>query len=270
MTGSVFVDTLRRGWTTMLGWGLGLGSLAFISIIIIPDVNALEQMAELMETLPPFLTQALGGGDITFMATPEGYLALQYFSVALLFFSAYAVSSGLGVTANDEDRGILDAFLSLPLARWRLVLEKFLAYSLLIAGGVLISFVFMWAAIGITPALATVRMDRLAAASFVMLPALLVVLAFTIFIAAVVRRRGLAITLAAIFVVGSYFMDTLGRAAPDTAASALRSVSFFAYYDASGILQNGLAWGNVLLMLLATSVLLVGGVWFFERRDVGL
>lgn len=270
MTGAVFVETLRRGWKGMLGWGLGLGSLAFISIIIIPDVNALEQMATLMESLPPFLVQALGGGDITFLATPEGYLALQYFSVALLFFSVYAVVSGLGVTANDEDRGILDAFLSLPVARWRLVLENFVAYSLLIAGAVLISFVFMWAAIGITPALATVSMDRLAAANFVMLPALLVVLAFTLFIAAVVRRRGLAIALAAIFVVGSYFMDTIGRAAPDTAASAVRLVSFFAYYDATGVLQHGLAWGNVLLMLLAAVVLLAGGIWFFERRDVGL
>jgi ABC-type transport system involved in multi-copper enzyme maturation permease subunit len=270
MTGAVFVETLQRGWKGMLGWGLGLGLLAFISIIIIPDVDALEQMASLMESLPPVLIQALGGGDITFMATPEGYLALQYFSVALLFFSIYAVVSGLDVTANDEDRGILDAFLSLPLARWRLILEKFAAYSLLIGGAILISFVFMGAAIGLTPALATVSMDRLAAANFVMLPALLVVLAFTLFIAAIVRRRGLAIALAAIFVVASYFMDTIGRTAPDTVVSALRSVSFFAYYDATGILQNGLVWGNVLLLLVAAVVLVAGGMWFFERRDVGL
>ena len=116
MTGAVFKETLSRGWRGMLWWGLGLGSLAFISIIIIPDVNALEQMATLMESLPPFLVQALGGGDISFMATPEGYLAVQYFSIALLFFAVYAVVSGLNVTSNDEERGILDVFMSLPLA----------------------------------------------------------------------------------------------------------------------------------------------------------
>jgi ABC-type transport system involved in multi-copper enzyme maturation permease subunit len=254
----------------MLWWGLGLGSLAFISIIIIPDVNALEQMATLMESLPPFLVQALGGGDISFMATPEGYLAVQYFSIALLFFAVYAVVSGLNVTSNDEERGILDVFMSLPLARWRLVFEKFIAYSLLLAGAVLISFTLMWFGIAITPALATVSLSRLAQATFAMLPALLVVLAFTLFIAAVVRRRGLAIALSAVFVVGSYFMDTLGRAAPDTGASTLRSFSFFAYSDSTGVIQSGLTWTNILVLLGVTVVLLGGGIWFFQRRDVGL
>lgn len=270
MTGAVFVETLRRGWMGMLGWGLGIGSLAFISIIIIPDVNALEQMATLMESLPPILMQALGGGDISFMATPEGYLALQYFSVTLLIFAVYAVVGGLNIAANDEERGTLDIFLSLPVARTRLVLEKFFAYIVLITGALVISFLCMSAGITITPTLATVDMEKIIGATFAMLPASLVVLAFTFLVAAVVRRRGMAIALAAVFVIGSYFLDTLGRAAPNTVANALRSISFFAYYDGSGVMQNGLNWGNIALLLVVTVLLVAGGMWFFERRDVGL
>jgi ABC-type transport system involved in multi-copper enzyme maturation permease subunit len=269
MTGAVLVETLRRGWKPMLWWGLGVGSLGFFSIIIVPDVEALQQMAELMESLPPFLTQALGGGDVAFMATPEGYLALQLFSFTLLVFAVYAVVSGLNVTSNDEERGILDIVLSLPIARWRLVFEKFVAYSLLITGAILISFVSMWIGIAITPTLATVDMGKIVAATFAMVPASLVVLAFTLFIAAVVRRRGLAIALASVFVIGSYFIDTIGRAAPST-VGALRSISFFAYYDGTGVMQYGFSWVNVLVLLVATGILVAGGIWFFQRRDVGL
>ena len=270
MSGAIFLETLRRGWRGMLWWGLGIGSLGFVSIIIVPDVQTLEQMAELMETLPPFLIQALGGGDISFMATPEGYLALQYFSVTLIIFAVYAVVSGLNVSANEEERGILDVFLSLPVARWRLVLEKFLAYSILIAGAIIISFVCMWIGIRITPSLAEVDMGKIIGATFAMLPASLLVLAFTLFVAALVRRRGLAIALAAVFVIGSYFIDTIGRAAPDTFVSSLRAISFFAYYDGAGVMQNGLSWASMLILFIATVVLLVGGIWCFQRRDVGL
>lgn len=270
MTGAIFMEVLRRSWLAMLWWGLGIGSLGFVSIIIVPDVQALEQMAELMETLPPFLTQALGGGDVTFMATPEGYLALQYFSITLLVFAVYAAVSGFNVASNEEERGILDIVLSLPIARWRLVLEKFLAYSVLITGAILISFVCMWIGIAITPSLATVDMGKIIAATFAMLPASLVVLAFTIFIAAAVRRRGMAIGLASVFVVGSYFIDTIGRAAPDTFASTLRATSFFAYYDGTGVMQYGLTWTNMLVLFVATVVLVIAGIWFFQRRDIGL
>lgn len=270
MSGAVFMETLRRSWRGMVWWGLGIGSLGFISIIIVPDVQTLEQMAELMDTLPPFLTQALGGGDISFMATPEGYLALQYFSFTLIVFAVYAVVSGLNISANDEERGILDVFLSLPVARWRLVLEKFVAYSLLIAGAIVISFICMWIGIAITPSLATVDLSKIVGATFAMLPASLLVLAFTLFVAAVVRRRGLAISLASAFVIGSYFFDTIGRAAPDTLASSLRAISFFSYYDGAGVMQYGLSWGNLLVLFVATVVLLIGGGWFFQRRDVGL
>jgi ABC-type transport system involved in multi-copper enzyme maturation permease subunit len=264
------METLRRSWRGMLWWGLGIGSLGFFSIIIVPDVQALQQMAELMETLPPFLTQALGGGDISFMATPEGYLALQYFSFTLIVFAVYAVVSGLNVSSNDEERGILDVFLSLPIARARLVLEKFVAYSLLIMGAILISFVCMWIGIAITPTLATVDIGKIVGATFAMLPASLLVLAFSLFVTALVRRRGLAIALASVFVIGSYFIDTIGRAAPDTIASTLRAISFFAYYDGAGVMQYGLSWGSMLVLFVSAAIFVAGGVWCFQRRDVGL
>ncbi len=270
MTGAVFMETLRRGWRGMLWWGIGIGSLAFLVVIIVPNVEMLEQMADLMETLPPILIQALGGGDVEFMATPEGYLTLQYFGYMLLVFGIYAVIGGLNVTANDEERGTMDIFLSLPIARWRLILEKFLAYSLLLIGVVLLSFVGMWLGIVITPAQTDIDMGKIVAATVNQIPGSLLVLAFTLFVTSLVRRRGLAIAIAAVFIVGGYFLDTLGRAAPDSIAETLSYLSLFRYYDAVGVIQNGLNWGNISLLLVVTALLAAGGMWLFERRDVGL
>lgn len=269
MRGAVFFETLRRSWQSMLWWGLGLGALAFLVIIIVPEVQVLEQMARMMETLPPILIQALGGGDIAYMATPEGYLSVQYFGFILLIFAVYAVISGLNVTANDEERGTLDVVLSLPLPRERLVLEKFLAYALLTVGIIAISFVCMWAAILLTPALA-IDLNKLVIANINILPSTLLVLSVTILLSSVLRRRSHTIALASAFVIASYFLDTLGRAAPDTILEPLSYLSFFRYYDVVGIMQHGITWSNVLLLLAATAFFLATGVWFFRRRDVGL
>lgn len=270
MTGAVFMETLRRGWKGMLGWSIGIALLAFLVVVIVPDVQMLQQMADLMNTLPPVLIQALGGGDVEFMATPEGYLALQYFSFILLVFAIYAVIGGLNVTANDEDRGIMDIVLSLPIPRWRLILEKFLAYALLLIGVVLLPFLGLWLGIAITPAQSGIDMGRIIAATVNAIPAALLVMAFTLFVAALVRRRGLAIAIASVFVVSAYFLDTLGRAAPNSIAETLSYLSFFRYYDVTNVIQHGLNGANIALLLAVTALLLVGGTWFFQRRDVGL
>lgn len=269
MTGVVFMETLRRSWRSMLWWGLGIGALAMVRIVIVPDVQALQQIADLMQSLPPFLVQAVGGGDVAAMATPEGYLAISYFGIVLLVFAIYAVSSGLSVTANDEDRGVLDIVLSLPIPRWKLILEKFLAYTLLLTGVVFISFLGIWLGILVTPALA-VDMGKVAAATFNVLPGALAVMAFTVFVAVLARRRGLALAIAAIFVVGGYFLSTLAEAAPSTILEPLSYLSYYRYYDGAGALIDGLAWGNILVLLGATALFLAGGIWFFQRRDVGL
>src|SRR5262245_38818129 len=105
MSGAVFFETVRRSWKGMVYWGVGLGLMAWLQTIIIPDVEALKKMADLMKSLPPFLLQAFGSTDIAFMSTPEGYMTLQWFSWAVLILAVYSVLSGLNVTANEEDRG---------------------------------------------------------------------------------------------------------------------------------------------------------------------
>jgi ABC-2 type transport system permease protein len=269
MSGAVFFETLRRDWRGMIWWGIGLGFMAWLQIVIIPDVESLQKMADLMESLPSFMVDAFGGGDIQYMATPEGYLTLRWYSLVVLILAVYTVSCGLNVTANDEDRGILDMLLSTPLPRWRLIVEKFAAYSILTAGIIAMTLGAMWIAMQMSPTI-SVDMSRLTVSSFNILPSALLIMAFTILIATIVRRRGLAGAIAAVFVVGSYFLDTLGQSASNETLVALNKLSFYNYYDSINVMKNGLAWGNVIGISAVALLMVSAGIWFFQRRDVGV
>jgi ABC-2 type transport system permease protein len=269
MSGAIFIETLRRHWRGMLYWGIGLGVVALTRIIVVPDVDVLRQFTELMETLPAFMVQAFAGEDVTYMSTPEGYLSVAFLNFMLLFIGIYALIQGLNITANEEDRGILDVLLSLPVPRWRVMLEKFLAFALL----VILLIVLMLVGIGIglvmTPALA-IDPTKLLSSAIGLLPGVLSILAFTALSGALLRSRAGAAGAASAFLAVSYFIDFVGRGASDSFDYQLRAISIFKYYDSSEIMRLGLNWANVGLLAALTLVFLSIALWAFERRDIGL
>ncbi|MBI1277770.1 MAG: ABC transporter permease subunit [Anaerolineaceae bacterium] len=267
MNGVVFTETLRRGWRGMIYWGLGFGFYGLMIMLVVQDSNLLKQYGEISKALPPALLQ-LFGGDATSLATPEGFLAYGFFGYLLLIFAVYAILSGLNITANDEDAGIMDMVLSLPLPRWRVVLEKFLAYSLMILGIVAISYVGLL--IGTRFSALQIDGSRLFQATVNIIPATLLMLGFTALVGAVFRSKGTATAVAAFFVVGSYVLNFLGVAASGTFFDKVKALSFFSYYDHQGVILHGLSIGNVVILLVVTVICAGAAVWSFQRRDVGI
>lgn len=268
MPGVIFIHTLRRNWRQIIYWGVGIALLGMYILMVVPDVDMLQQYADLMEAMPPLFVQAFGIDDAAEIATPEGFIAFSYFSYIMLVMAAYGVMAGMNVTANEEDRGIMDVLLSTPVVRWRVVLEKLLAYLVIITGIIGVSFLGLWLGTVITPALG-LDVGKLLAGSFNLLPATFTVLAFTVLVGALMRSRSVALALAAIFVVAAYFIDFIGNAASETAAAALRVISFYSYYGGGDVMQTGLVWSNIAVLVAAGIVMTAAGVWFFQRRDIG-
>lgn len=268
MAGVVFVETLRRGWRGALIWSIGISFISMMQILLLPNVDALAQFAQIMETLPPIFASALAGGDAAFMGTPEGYLATRFFSLALLIFAIYALNAGLSVTANEEERGILDMVLSLPIPRWRLVSERLAAYALLLLGMVAFTFAAIWVSLQLTPVL-EIDTGRIFSSTVNIVPGALLVLAFTTLAGALMRSRSLAVAVGTVFVIGSFFVNFIGSAASGSAAATLQKISFYYYYDSTNVMRNGLQPANVLVLLAAAAISAAGAVWFFERRDIG-
>jgi ABC-2 type transport system permease protein len=242
--------------------------MAFLVVVMVPDVTALNQMVKFLETLPPFLLHAVGAGDdLTWVATPDGFIAVGFMGKALLLFAAYPVLMGLRVTAGEED-GTLDVLLALPVPRWRVLVEKTLAYILTTVVIVVIMFGGLW--LGTVISGVQVNLGAMAAAMVNVLPGTILVLAFTILIAAFNGSRRRVLLTAAAFVIVSFMLDTVGAMATGSWAESLRGISFFSYFDVPGVVRHGLIWGDIAVLLGAAALMFGLSLWRFQRRDVGV
>ena len=104
-----------------------MAAYAGFILAIFPSISSIVQIKDIFEKLPPAFRAlfAPGGIDIT---TPEGYIATEFFSlVGPLLFFAYTIAIGGSATAGEEERGTIDMLMAMPIPRWRVVFEKFLA-----------------------------------------------------------------------------------------------------------------------------------------------
>jgi ABC-2 type transport system permease protein len=267
MRGVVFFETFRRGLRPALIWAVMIGLLGILVIFMVQDSEALAEYARVFESMPAFVVNMVGGAEAKFMATPEGFLAVGYFGRVILFMAAFGVVAGMNITANEEDSGILDTLLSVPIPRWRVVVEKALAYSALTALVLLSNHLILWVATLISPVFET-TFGALLAANLSMFPIVVAIMAMTALLGVVLRRRGAALGVASGVVVLTYFVDVIGQSTQN--GEALRAFSFFRYVNTGEALRDGLALGNVVGLLAVAVILTAGAVALFQRRDVGL
>jgi ABC-2 type transport system permease protein len=268
MSGVVFLETLRRTWKATLGWAFGMALMVGYVVIAIPDMKTVQQYSELLKSMPKFAV-LLVGNDAAIMATGAGMFGVMFYSWIMLILASYGVIAGLSITANEEERGIMDVLLSMPLPRWRIVIEKFLAYTL---NTFIIAFVTFLSIVAFTASSEVFKEISVGNAfwsSMNMIPSVLLTIAFTAFVASVIRRRGQVIAIAGGFVVVSYLLDLMGRSA-EGKAGALRALSFFAYFDGTNALVKGVQVGSALLLIAVTLALIAAATGLFQRRDVGV
>ncbi len=268
MNGVIFRETLRRSWRSAALLGLTMAAMSIYIVAILSDSRIVETFSQMAANLP-FLINTLGGGDAAFLATPAGLINYGYFSWLIIAVCGYAVYLGVSVTIGEEDRGILDMLLSAPVTRTQVIIEKLLAFALLIVLAVAIGHVGLAGMVALFESFRDkVDQGRLLQGSLNMLPSAWFMLTFTAALSTLVRRRNTAVTIAGALLAGSFFVDTFGRNVPDV--DGLRAISFLRYYDSSAVMKDGLLMGNVLLMVGIAAVLVVLAVVGFRRRDVGV
>ncbi len=268
MVGVNFWHTIRQSLRQVAQWGGGLAFLAALLMSIVSDVSVVESYADLLEAMPPEVMLMFGATDVAAISTPDGFIAFGFFAYALILMSVFAVGAGLDITASDEDEGMMDTVLSLPLARWQLVAERFAAYTVITVLIMLVSFSGFLIGTFLSPI--EISLDRMFLGVLNVIPGTLTIIAITAFAATVVRRKGMALGATAGVVAASYFLDFLAESADNAALTAASKLSLFTYYDSQGVVASGLVWADVFILLTATSALFAGAVWAFQRRDVGL
>ncbi|MCY3867832.1 MAG: ABC transporter permease subunit [Chloroflexi bacterium] len=268
MIGAVFLETLKTTWKQMVYWGIGLSAMGLLVVIMVPLFN-MQDMQKLLESFPPVILAMIGvGKDLEVFATNEGFVAIGFFGKSALIFAVYPVVMGMRITANEEDNGTMDVLLSLPVERARVVIEKFLAYGVSCVGVVIL--IYLGLHIGVI--LGGVELDalRLAEVTFYLIPLMIFIMAATMLIAVLARRRMVALGIVTAFVIVSYMLQTIGLAAEGTVAEPIGAVSFLTYYNTGDILAQGFIWPHIAGFVILSGVLLMASLYRYERRDIGV
>jgi ABC-2 type transport system permease protein len=268
MIGAVFTETLKRTWLQMLYWGIGLGAMGVLVVLFVPLFDSMD-LVGLMEDLPDFMMGMLGISDKAILATPEGIIAVGFFGKMGFLFAVYPAVMGLRVTTSEEYDGTLDVLLSLPISRWQMILEKFAAYTLTVVMVVFLMFAGLW--LGTLFIEEQIDMGRLAEAVFATFPLLAMILAFTVFVGALLSRRTWVLSIVTVFIIASFTLQAIGVMGQGSFLGDLATTfSVFSYADGSKVLLNGIGWGDFALLVALAAALLYGSVWVFQRRDVGV
>ena len=268
MNGIVIGNTLRTSWKQILYWGLGLGALGLYIDFIASSPDIISGYAELFKTMPPALLQAFGASDVALFTTSEGWIVSIFVSEAAIFLSVFAVMAGLNITANDEQSGVMDVVLSLPISRTAYMLERWIGYAL-----IGLAIILLTAAItvgGVVGMNIEAPSDVIFASILNLYPSMLLVMTVTSLLATVMRRRALAIGLSAAFVIVSYLFNAIGAAAGGAAADLMESLSYFSYVHGEAFVLGTYDPMNTVLVLVAVAIGFGLSLKMFVSRDIGI
>jgi ABC-2 type transport system permease protein len=262
---NLFLKTLRDLRGQILGWGLGLGLLGLLMAALYPAFqDQMSLMVDLLAGYPPALTAFFG--DMSDMGRWEGWLQVEFFSWIPPILAVFSVGVGTGLIAGEEERGTLDLLLSQPIRRWRVVADKFVAFvaaALLICVTVALCLVVGALMIGQTASL-----DGLVLATLNMVPITLAGGTFALMASTVLRNRRLATMVAIFVIIGSWFVDSLGKVVD--VLEPYRLFTLFHYHTGDVVLTGSLGWGDVGMLLGLTILFFVISLLAFQRRDIAV
>ena len=256
--------TFRQHRRSMISWMAGLGAFGVVMLALYPSVKGNHDFAKLLASYPEALQKLFALSDYT---TPTGYLRAEVFSfLAPLLVSLFAVFLGADLIAGEEGRGTLEILAASPVARRRIFAEQFAALIVMVSGVALVlGFVLFLGGRVVHLQVATVH---LLSATVAMAVLACVVGTLALVIGAATGKRGLALSVGAVVLVGSYLLSQLASLVPFLVH--FRGLS--PWWHALGVdpLTKGLLPWHLLGLLAALALLSAVGAMLFDRRDLGI
>lgn len=241
-----------------LTWGGGLGAMCALIAAIWPSIE--DAIRKAIESYPAGLKQAFG---IRELETVEQYVDAEMLSLvvplALAFFAVRCATRGL---VGAEERGHLDALLSLPLARRVLVAGSLIVTALVLAEILAV----IWALTWVTGTIAGTGISAatLAAGLANVWPLSMAFAGLGVLASGVLHRQAPVVAVATGTLIAMYVVDLVGRLSADI--RPLRTVSAFRYYGSA--IQDGIDISHVLLLTAGGLLAAAVGAVLFERRDL--
>lgn len=199
--------------------------------------------------------------------TMAGYMTWRWFGSAVLVYAFWALLAGTGAGRGDEERGLVELWLSTTVPRLRLIAVRVLGFAAMAAVSIAVMLIVtdIGAVIGNEPLPA----GPLALEGLAMWALTLFVFAFALFIAQLVTTRRGASGIAGIVVLALFMLNAAARSGVDV--GAVRWLSPFYLFERSDPLLRGGSLDVAATAALAASalVLVAIAVAAFIRRDIG-
>lgn len=258
----VFLKTLRDMRRSIFWWCVGMVLTALYTILAFPTVR------DTFLDLSPYFDNPLFKvfmRDFNTLATIEGYLSIELFSLVLPVLSIImSIIYFIGVVGREEERGTLELLVSMPMPRWRIALEKVAA--VLVA--VFFIHAFFWLSLWAGGLAIKVEANyfRIALAILDELLFSLVFGALAFFITGLGKGAGTAGGISGGLASAFYLIEAIGVVSERL--KPYRKFSLFYYYGGGRPMVEGLNWNHIALFVGLTVILIAAGILIFQRRDI--
>ncbi|WP_219465141.1 ABC transporter permease [Nonomuraea rhizosphaerae] len=261
-------QSLRDCRRALIWWTIGIS--AFLSVYV-NVYNTVKQNPQVygqvaLDKFPGPLKDLMGQSLENF-SSGVGFLQGAVYQLFVPFlFAACAMGLANRAVAGPEENGTLELLVTLPVARARLVLQRFAAMALGLLAVAAVTFVLTWLFAEVNEM--GIPFGNILAAHLGVYLLGLFLGTVTLAAGAATGRRGVAMAVMGVWAVAGYMVITIGRNVE--AIAWLKWVSPFHYYAEGRPLYEGLPVGDYLVLAGATAVLALTAVLSFDRRDVGV
>lgn len=256
----LFAKTLRDFRAQIIGWGIGIGLLLILALIVYPSIAS--DYGDMVGQLPEAM-RAFMGSESSFDSL-EGYLNVEFMSYAPMVLAIFAILSGTSIIVVEEKMGTLDLILAHPVSRLRLFLVKFVGLVIANAMIVCILLTMFWLPIPFLDV--EIKAGRVMIALTLLWPYLTTISMLSLLLSLLLSSRLFAGTVMAVLLVTSYVLDSLSNLMP--VLESLRPALLTTYYQGRNALVAEVSWMytvNLILILLAISGF---STWLFINRDI--
>jgi ABC-2 type transport system permease protein len=200
--------------------------------------------------------------------TIGGFLQWRVYGALPTLFGFWALMSAAGATRGDEERGLVEQWLTRGAARTRYLVVRLITFS--IAAVLAIPLTSAAIYLGATRTGSSLDVAAFAELSVALLGLTLVCYAITTALAQLVSTRNAAAGLAGAVLLAVFLLNGFSRTI-DSLRPLARVLSPFYYYDRSNPLTPGGPFDLLATIGLFVAAAVIGtvAVWLMSRRDIG-
>lgn len=257
---NVFLKTLYEKRWMIIGWSLVTALFTLFIVLVFPVFR--DTFGESLKNVPESMKSLLG--DAKTYQTLNGYVDVQVIYQMIFLPVIMGIILCTGLIAGKEDQGVLQSLLAQPVKRRSIYLEMLFASTVIVAIVCLSIFIATWA--GALIISEPIELNRLLQATIACWLVTMLVSTFGFALGAITAKRGLAGMVTGIIVFLGYVITAL---APSVKYLKMPNyLSPFKYFNTPSVMQNGLQWNNVGIMVTVTIVFAVVGYIVFVKRDI--